>query len=102
MTQTTHADANRPGERSALRIEDWMATRDTRHTWLQIVGQRLGKAPFLVGQRELTGVLPSRASRRTWMWRYWVPCNQGMRRPASWGWDRHTLEDDRACRASPR
>jgi hypothetical protein len=70
MTQTTHADANGPGEWSALRIEDWTATRDTLHMWLQIVGQlRLDKAPCLVGQQELTGVLPWRASRQPAMTR---------------------------------
>jgi hypothetical protein len=40
--------AGRGGEWPALRVDEWTATRDTLHLWLQIVGKvRLAKAPMV-------------------------------------------------------
>jgi hypothetical protein len=48
VTATAQDRSSRRGEWPALRLEEWKATRDTLHLWLQIIGKvRLAKAPMV-------------------------------------------------------
>jgi hypothetical protein len=48
MSQTASPGTEWRDEWSALRVEEWAATRDTLHMWLQIVGKvKLAKAPMV-------------------------------------------------------
>ncbi len=48
MSQTASPGIEWRGEWPVLRVEEWAATRDTLHMWLQIVGKvRLAKAPMV-------------------------------------------------------
>jgi Family of unknown function (DUF5996) len=48
MSHETSPSADLRGEWPALRLEEWTATRDTLHMWMQIVGKiRLAQAPMV-------------------------------------------------------
>jgi hypothetical protein len=48
VTTTAQDRSSRRGEWPALRVEEWTATRETLHLWLQIIGKvRLAKAPMV-------------------------------------------------------
>jgi uncharacterized protein DUF5996 len=48
MSHATSPSADLRGEWPALRLEEWTATRDTLHMWMQIVGKiRLARAPMV-------------------------------------------------------
>lgn len=61
MSHATAPSADLRGDWPALRLEEWTATRDTLHMWMQIVGKiRLAQAPMVNHWWQIALYLPPR------------------------------------------